>query len=312
MPRDEEDGLRAERVAPRQDRRDVLEARRAIVGARRRRLEAVHDDLEPSAGAARDLRQPRRRSGPGRSRSRGSDRPRRRGNAACRRRRARRSSSRGAVSSTSERGIAPAGGASAFGSGRPPGGSTGILRREKRREQETGEREFDWPGGALLGCALSYASPTVRDRSGRRRSLSPLRRGSRRRFDDPRLDRNVIVRDALALLYLGEVPDFDRELADAAVPLARRTLRRVVRSAQRHAGGGVLPGDRPREVGPRQAAALVLADVRSLARRAERTARHADARDAGARASSSAAARTSASSTRSSSPSATTCPSATA
>jgi acetyltransferase-like isoleucine patch superfamily enzyme len=45
-----------------------------------------------------------------------------------------------------------------------------------------------------------------------------------RRFDDSRQDRNVTVREALALLYLGEVPDFERELADPGVPVARRTL----------------------------------------------------------------------------------------
>jgi acetyltransferase-like isoleucine patch superfamily enzyme len=44
------------------------------------------------------------------------------------------------------------------------------------------------------------------------------------RFDDPKQDRNVVVREALALLYLGEIPDFERELADESVPLARRTL----------------------------------------------------------------------------------------
>lgn len=44
------------------------------------------------------------------------------------------------------------------------------------------------------------------------------------RFDDPKLDRNVVVRDALALLYLGAPVDFEREAADPAVPLARKTL----------------------------------------------------------------------------------------
>ncbi len=44
------------------------------------------------------------------------------------------------------------------------------------------------------------------------------------RLDDPKFDRNAAVRDALALLYLGEVPDFERELADPRVPLARKTL----------------------------------------------------------------------------------------
>jgi acetyltransferase-like isoleucine patch superfamily enzyme len=45
-----------------------------------------------------------------------------------------------------------------------------------------------------------------------------------RKFDDPAIDRNVTVREALAALYLGEVPDFDRELADAGTPPARRAL----------------------------------------------------------------------------------------
>ena len=44
------------------------------------------------------------------------------------------------------------------------------------------------------------------------------------RFDDPAVDRNVTVRDALARLYLGEVPDFEAEEKDARTSLARRTL----------------------------------------------------------------------------------------
>ena len=44
------------------------------------------------------------------------------------------------------------------------------------------------------------------------------------RFDDPAQDRNIAVRDALAILYLGERPDFEREFADPAVPAARKTL----------------------------------------------------------------------------------------
>ena len=44
------------------------------------------------------------------------------------------------------------------------------------------------------------------------------------RLDDPKLDRNVVVRDALALLYLGEPADFERELSDPAAPLARKAL----------------------------------------------------------------------------------------
>ena len=44
------------------------------------------------------------------------------------------------------------------------------------------------------------------------------------RFDDPGQDRNLVVRDALAFLYLGERPDFERELADPAVPPARKVL----------------------------------------------------------------------------------------
>ena len=44
------------------------------------------------------------------------------------------------------------------------------------------------------------------------------------RFDDPKLDRNVVAREALALLYLGTPVDFERELSDPAVPLARKAL----------------------------------------------------------------------------------------
>jgi len=44
------------------------------------------------------------------------------------------------------------------------------------------------------------------------------------RFDDPGQDRNVVAREALALLYLGEIPDFDRELRDPALPLAGKAL----------------------------------------------------------------------------------------
>jgi acetyltransferase-like isoleucine patch superfamily enzyme len=45
-----------------------------------------------------------------------------------------------------------------------------------------------------------------------------------RRLDDPKRDRNFTVREALALLYLGEAPDFDRELSDPSVPMERRAL----------------------------------------------------------------------------------------
>lgn len=44
------------------------------------------------------------------------------------------------------------------------------------------------------------------------------------RFDDPKLDRNVVAREALALLYLGAPVDFERELSDPAVPQARKAL----------------------------------------------------------------------------------------
>jgi acetyltransferase-like isoleucine patch superfamily enzyme len=44
------------------------------------------------------------------------------------------------------------------------------------------------------------------------------------RFDDPSRDRNVVAREALAMLYLGEEVDFDFELNDLAVPLARKAL----------------------------------------------------------------------------------------
>src|SRR5262245_32659360 len=44
------------------------------------------------------------------------------------------------------------------------------------------------------------------------------------RIDDPAFDRNVVVRDELARLYLGRSVDFDRELSDPSVPAATRAL----------------------------------------------------------------------------------------
>ena len=44
------------------------------------------------------------------------------------------------------------------------------------------------------------------------------------RLDDPALDRNVVVRDALAQLYLGRTVDHESTVADAKVPLATRAL----------------------------------------------------------------------------------------
>ncbi len=44
------------------------------------------------------------------------------------------------------------------------------------------------------------------------------------KLDDPSLDRNVTVRDALAQLYLGRTVDHDTAVGDAALPLATRTL----------------------------------------------------------------------------------------
>jgi acetyltransferase-like isoleucine patch superfamily enzyme len=44
------------------------------------------------------------------------------------------------------------------------------------------------------------------------------------KLDDPKLDRNVVVREALALLYLGRTVDFDAMLADPDLPLATKTL----------------------------------------------------------------------------------------
>ena len=44
------------------------------------------------------------------------------------------------------------------------------------------------------------------------------------KLDDPKLDRNVVVRDALAQLYLGRVVDHDAMLADPDLPLATKTL----------------------------------------------------------------------------------------
>ncbi len=44
------------------------------------------------------------------------------------------------------------------------------------------------------------------------------------KLDDPKLDRNVVVREALAQLYLGRVIDHDAALADPDLPLATKTL----------------------------------------------------------------------------------------
>jgi acetyltransferase-like isoleucine patch superfamily enzyme len=44
------------------------------------------------------------------------------------------------------------------------------------------------------------------------------------RLDDPALDRNLVVRDELARLYLGRSVDFERDLADASLPAGTRVL----------------------------------------------------------------------------------------
>ncbi len=44
------------------------------------------------------------------------------------------------------------------------------------------------------------------------------------KLDDPSLDRNVVVRDALAQLYLGRQIDHEEVVADPNVPLATRAL----------------------------------------------------------------------------------------
>src|SRR4051812_42396666 len=44
------------------------------------------------------------------------------------------------------------------------------------------------------------------------------------RLDDPALDRNVVVREELARLYLGRDVDFDRELADVSTAKETRAL----------------------------------------------------------------------------------------
>ena len=44
------------------------------------------------------------------------------------------------------------------------------------------------------------------------------------KFDDPALDRNVIVRNALAGLYLGRTVDFEETVSDSTLPLAARAL----------------------------------------------------------------------------------------
>jgi len=45
-----------------------------------------------------------------------------------------------------------------------------------------------------------------------------------RKLDDPSLDRNDVVREALAQLHLGRTVDFDASLADPDLPLATKTL----------------------------------------------------------------------------------------
>ena len=69
------------------------------------------------------------------------------------------------------------------------------------------------------------------------------------KLDDPSLDRNVVVRDALAQLYLGRTVDHDAILGGSGRAAGDEDARRLVRPAQRDARGRVLPGDRPREVG---------------------------------------------------------------
>ncbi len=44
------------------------------------------------------------------------------------------------------------------------------------------------------------------------------------KLDDPKLDRNLVVRDALAQLYLGRVLDHEAALGDPDLPLATKTL----------------------------------------------------------------------------------------
>ncbi|MGE5414478.1 MAG: acyltransferase [Syntrophomonadaceae bacterium] len=44
------------------------------------------------------------------------------------------------------------------------------------------------------------------------------------KLDDPTLDRNRVVRDALAQLYLGRTIDHDATVADTKLPIATRTL----------------------------------------------------------------------------------------
>jgi acetyltransferase-like isoleucine patch superfamily enzyme len=48
--------------------------------------------------------------------------------------------------------------------------------------------------------------------------------GLAEKLDDPSLDRNVVVRDALAQLYLGRAIDHDAAVTDPDLPLATRTL----------------------------------------------------------------------------------------
>ena len=44
------------------------------------------------------------------------------------------------------------------------------------------------------------------------------------KLDDPKLDRSVVVRDALSQLYLGRAVDHDAAVADPDLPLATKTL----------------------------------------------------------------------------------------
>ena len=217
------------------------------------------------------------------------------------------------LSSTADRDRDPPEGRGGVGAAACPRGARPDPARESAEASRTTGRPSLTARGRFATVRVSIC-PSVSFRSVRpaRKSILASSPTSRARFDDPKLDRNVVARETLALLYLGEVPDFERELADPVDPARPQDAARLPRPAQRDARGRVLPGDRPGEVGPGQAAALVLADVRPFARRDVTCGSAPGCARCSPSASSGVAARTCASSTTSSSRSATTSRSATA
>ena len=145
VPRDEEDGLRELRVAPRQEREHVLHPRGLVVRARRGRLEAVHDDRQPPARRLRDLAQRATSRSRPQPMPRFGDRPRKTASAACRRRRALRSS-RAAPSRRSPGARSRRPGADGGGRFAPSGLRPDPARRAPPPRSHARKHEFDCRG----------------------------------------------------------------------------------------------------------------------------------------------------------------------